>query len=66
MLDQEECALDVDAEVAVVKGLVDLRDRRELGDAGVRLRFRSDRAAVIALDCVNVDRFSDRHQIGAK
>jgi hypothetical protein len=32
MLDQEERALDVDVEL---RGLVDLRDRRELGDAGV-------------------------------
>jgi AraC-like DNA-binding protein len=34
-----------------------------INNEGVRLRFRSDRAAVIALDYVNVDRFSDRHQI---
>jgi hypothetical protein len=42
VLDQKECALDVDVELAVVKGLIDLRDRRELGDAGVvRLRMVS-------------------------
>jgi AraC-like DNA-binding protein len=35
----------------------------KINNEGVRLRFRSDRAAVIALDYVNVDRFSDRHQI---
>jgi len=34
-----------------------------INNEGVRLKFRSDRAAVIALDYVNVDRFSDRHQI---
>ena len=34
-----------------------------INNEGVRLRFRSDRAAVIALDYVNVDRLSDRHQI---
>jgi AraC-like DNA-binding protein len=35
----------------------------KINNEGVQLRFRSDRAAVIALDYVNVDRFSDRHQI---
>jgi len=35
VLDEEECALDVDVELAVVKGLVDLCDWRELGDACV-------------------------------
>jgi AraC-like DNA-binding protein len=30
---------------------------------GVRLHFRSDRATAIALDYLNVDRSSDRHQI---
>jgi AraC-like DNA-binding protein len=34
-----------------------------INNEGVRLRFRFDRAAVITLDYVNVDRFSDRHQI---
>src|ERR1700681_4698157 len=35
VLDQEECALDVDVELAVVKGLVDLGDRSELCKSGV-------------------------------
>src|SRR6202035_827059 len=53
VLDQEECALDVDVELAVVKGLVDLRDRRELGDAGVDEQDVD--AAVFGLDLVDQD-----------
>jgi AraC-like DNA-binding protein len=34
-----------------------------INNEGVRLRFRSDGRTVIALEYVNVDRFSDRHQI---
>jgi len=34
-----------------------------INNEGVRLHFRSDRATVIALDYLNVDRRSDRHQI---
>ena len=34
-----------------------------INNEGVRLRFRADQGAVIALDYVNVDRISDRHQI---
>lgn len=34
-----------------------------INNEGVRLRFRSDRATVIALDYLNVDRSSDRHQV---
>jgi AraC-like DNA-binding protein len=34
-----------------------------INNEGVRLQFRSDRATVIALDYLNVDRRSDRHQI---
>jgi AraC-like DNA-binding protein len=34
-----------------------------INNEGVRLHFRSDRATVIALDYLNVDRCSDRHQM---
>lgn len=34
-----------------------------INNEGIRLHFRSDRATVIALDYLNVDRGSDRHQI---
>jgi AraC-like DNA-binding protein len=34
-----------------------------MNNEGVRLRFRSDRATVIALDYLHVDRCSDRHQM---
>jgi hypothetical protein len=34
-----------------------------INNEGVRLQFRSDRATIIALDYLNVDRRSDRHQI---
>src|SRR5467141_3007351 len=34
-----------------------------MNNEGVRLHFRSDPATVIALDYVNVDRRSDRHQM---
>jgi|SRR5258707_10289433 AraC-type transcriptional regulator len=34
-----------------------------INNEGVRLHFRSDRATIIALDYLNVDRRSDRHQI---
>src|SRR5882724_7006648 len=53
VLDQEECALDVDVELAVVKGLIDLRDRRELGDAGVDEQDVD--AALFGLDLVDQD-----------
>lgn len=34
-----------------------------INNEGVRMRFRCDRAAVITLDYLNVDRLLDRHQI---
>jgi len=34
-----------------------------INNEGVRLHFRSDRATVIALDYLNVDRRADRHQM---
>src|ERR1700730_2977425 len=53
VLYEEECAPDVDVELAVVKGLVDLRDRRELGDAGVDEQDVD--AAVFGNDLVDQD-----------
>jgi hypothetical protein len=51
VLDQEECALNVDVELAVVKGLVDLGDRHELGDPSVD--EQDINAAVFGLDLVD-------------
>ena len=50
-LDQEERALHIDVEVAVIKGLVDLRDRRELCDAGVDEQHVD--ATVLGLDLID-------------
>jgi AraC-like DNA-binding protein len=35
----------------------------QINNEGIRLHFRSDQATIIALDYLNVDRCSDRHQI---